>query len=415
MSSLRTAALCSILFGLAPAFALPNAFAGDPGESSWPHWRGPERDGISRESDWSLQGRELWRAEVGMGYSAFAIAGGRLYTQGFEPASEGSNDGKDLVRCLSTADGKELWRHEVPAKRWAMAHKGGTNVTPVLDGELLFTANREGTFFCFEAASGKLLWQKDGKAEAKSELPKWGFAASPLALEEAVLHNVGRVLAYDKKSGKVLWQSEDLGHAYATPVAFEWKGKRSLAVFNGEGLFVLEREGGKPLLHHPWKTKHDVNAATPIVLGPDNSRVFISSGYDHGCALVELGEEKITPVWESKVMRNHMSTSVLVDDHLYGFDEAVFKCVGLDGKDRWAQRGLGKGAFSVAGGKLLVLSEKGELVIAEASPKEFRELARHKVLDGSACWTAPVLVNGHLYLRNQAGTLVCRDHRSTAD
>lgn len=408
-------ALASAATGLvATAARVPEVVVADPASegNSWPQWRGPERTGVSSESGWKTEGTELWKKDVGLGYSTVSIADGRLYTHGFVPASDGAEEGEDVIWCLNAEDGKEVWAHRYPAKRWAKYHAGGTNITPSIDGDRLFTANREGQFFCLDAKTGKVNWEKDAKKEAGTELPTWGFAAAPLVLEEAVLLNVGKVIAYDKKSGKVLWKSDDLGHAYSTPVDLQWNQKPCLAVFNGGGLSILSQKDGKTLLNYEWKTRHDVNAASPVVIGENGEKVFISSGYNHGCAMVKLGAEAIEPVWESKIMRNHMSGSVLWENHLYGFDENTLKCLDLDGNAVWEQKGLGKGALLVAGGKLVIISEKGELVIADATPKGFEELSREKVLDGSVCWTTPVLLNGLVYVRNQGGSLVCRDHRA---
>jgi outer membrane protein assembly factor BamB len=413
--SLLLPSLCAVLAAPVVLAALaPHGAADGADGKSWPQWRGATRTGATAETGWSNEGKDLWKKEVGLGYSAVSIANGRLYTQGFLPAGEGTEDGTDVIWCLDAADGKELWKHEYPAKRWAKFHAGGTNITPSIDGDRVFTANREGTFFCFDAKSGKLHWEKDARAEAGTDLPTWGFAAAPLVLDDAVYLNVGKVIAYDKQSGEIRWKSEDLGHAYATPADFTWNDKPCLAVFNGGGLSVLTRADGKRHLNYPWKTNHDVNAATPIVIDEKGEQVFISSGYNHGCAMLKLGADKIEPVWESKVMRNHMSGSVLWEGHLYGFDENRFKCIDLAGKEVWEQRGFGKGAFIVAGGKLVIVTEKGDLVIADASPKGFTEHARTKVVQGSVCWTTPTLLDGFIYVRNQGGTLVCRDHRAQA-
>jgi outer membrane protein assembly factor BamB len=128
--------------------------------------------------------------------------------------------------------------------------------------------------------------------------------------------------------------------------------------------------------------------------------------------MLRLGANPPEVLWESKVMRNHMCTSVLIDGHLYGFDEdKAFKCIDLAGNEKWAERGLGKGAVTAAGDRLLVLSGKGELIILRATPEGFTELSRRKVLDGGQCWTDPVLVDGRIYCRSSRGELVCLDHR----
>src|SRR5690606_12598217 len=135
----------------------------------------------------------------------------------------------------------------------------------------------------------------------------------------------------------------------------------------------------------------NVEGATPIVLG---TRVFVSSAYDQGGALVEFGGEAPELVWRTRLMRNKMAGCTLFDGHLYGFDESMLKCLDLDGNERWRQRGLGQGALCVADGRLLLTTSKGELVVARATPDGFREESRRAVIDGGVFWSAPLLANG---------------------
>lgn len=179
-------------------------------------------------------------------------------------------------------------------------------------------------------------------------------------------------------------------------------------MFAGTGLVVLASEDGAELAFTPWETQYKVNAMTPVVL---DQRVFISSGYDRGCALIDFSGASPKVAWENKGMRNQMSGSVPWQGHLYGFDDKVLKCIDLEGQELWRERGLGQGALSIADGRLLVLSEDGELIVAEASSAAYRELARTKVFDGGICWTVPVLSAGVVYARNHAGELAALDHR----
>ncbi len=373
----------------------------------WPQWRGPRSDGASSESKWDPQGRAepIWKTNVGLGYSSLAVKDGRLYTIGFDRDLE-----QDVVFCLEAETGEEVWTYAYPAKIWDLYHGGGTLTTPTVEGEFVYVSEREGELRCLRAKDGTEVWSKKAAKELGFDTPTWGFSASPLVAGERLILNYGGVVAFDKKSGAVQWRTKkNYGHAYSTPASLELGSERALAVFAGKGLVVLSEKDGRELGFTPWETRYDINAMTPVVSG---NRVFVSSGYDRGCALVELGAEKPQVLWESKVMKNHMAGAILWDGYLYGFDEAVLKCIDLEGKEVWNERGLGKGAHSVAGGKLIVLSEAGELVIAEASPKGFQALSRAKVLDGDVCWTMPVLANGLIYCRNHAGDLVCLDHRS---
>jgi len=376
------------------------------GPDDWPGWGGPQRSGVSRESGWGVKSAEqpLWRVEVGLGYSSVAVQGQRLVTLGYDKDTE-----MDVLRCLDALSGEELWAQAWPAKLMDLYHGGGTLTTPTLAGEYVYVSEREGLLQCFELADGDPRWQKGLAKELSLTIPQWGFSSSPLLLGDELLVNYGALYSFDPKSGALRWKSEkSYGDAYSTPVECTLGGAPALALFGGSGLALLAR-GGKELGFTPWKTQYDVNAMTPVVLG---ERLFVSSGYDKGCALLDLAGKAPEVVWESKVMRNQMSGAVPWKDHLYGFDDKVLKCIDLAGKELWRERGLGQGALSIADGKLLVVSEEGELIVAAAEPSGYRELSRRKAVDGGVCWTVPVLAHGIVYVRNHAGELVALDHRA---
>jgi len=381
------------------------ALARSASSADWPQWRGTG-DGIAHETAWTSEGKELWTKELGLGYSTVSIAAGRLFTTGFDAERE-----RDVIYCLDPVSGKELWRHEYPAKIMDELHTGGTLSTPSVDGETLYTINREGKFFAFKAADGKVVWERDLMKEPLGlELPKWGFSASPFVMDDMLVLNMGRVIAVEQDTGETIWATEkNYGAAYSTPAAFELSGEPRLAVFNGDGLVVLDAFTGGEVTFHEWKTQYDINAATPVVV--DESKLFISSGLNRGCAMLDVAGEGAAVLWESKAMSTKMSGAVLIDGHLYGFDEGQLKCLDLDGKVKWAERGLGTGALLGAGDRLAILSEKGDFIVAEATPEAFKPLARERVFDSGVCWTTPVLLNGLVYLRNSEVQFVCRDHR----
>ena len=378
----------------------------DPGD--WPQYRGPSRDGLTAESGWSVEGKEknLWEAQVGLGYSAAVVSAGRLYTMGHM-----AEDGMDVIWCLDPTTGEEMWAQSLPAKIWNKFHGGGTNATPSVDGDKVYVLNREGNFLCLDAASGEILWKRNLTEEWKLTLPTWGLAASPLVLDDMLVLNVGPVVALDKENGEVLWKTRDMGHAYATPVDFQLGGSPVLASFGGLGLFVLDRAGGEVMFEHEWRTQYDVNAATPVVVG---EKLFISSGYGHGGSMLAFDGAEKKVEWENKQLKTQMSGAVLVNDHLFGFDDAVLKCIDQAGEVMWKERGLGNGALIGADGKLVIVTGKGELIVAEADPKGFAAKSKVKVLDDGAFWTIPTLVDGLIYCRSSKGQLVCRDHRAAA-
>ena len=397
---------------IALAFLCADAAAVAQEGGDWPQWRGPHRDGVSRETGWSSRGRpeSLWTCEVGLGYSGLVIQDGRLFTLGHDPERE-----LDTVFALDAESGDELWTHTLPSQTWSQFHGGGTLTTPAVDGGRLYVTQREGNALCFEAATGELVWARNYARELGLALCTHGSAGSPLAFPEALVFSVcGTTLAVRREDGAVIWRTEDYGdRSYASPAELERGGRSLLAVFNGAGLVVLDRASGAELHRYPWAAgSTPANTATPVI---DGDRVFISSAYNTGCALLQLGDEGLEPLWENRRMRSKTNGCVLWDGHLYGFDESMLKCLGLDGEERWRRRGLGLGSLSVAGGRLILLSSRGELIVAEATPAEYRELSRAKVLDGGVYWTSPVLAGGRIYCRNSLGSVVCRDHRSEPD
>lgn len=219
-----------------------------------------------------------------------------------------------------------------------------------------------------------------------------------------MIYNVGATgTALDKSTGQVAWKSGG-GGAYSSPVAFNAAGQSGVALFVAKGLVAVNPANGRQLWSFPWETSYDVNAADPIFV---YDKVFISSNYGKGCALLRLTGGRPEVVWQNRNLRNHFNTSVLLAGSVYGNDENTLKCLDMQtGAERWRLRGIGKGGLIAANGHLLVLTERGELVVIQATPRAYTEVSRAKVMGGS-CWTHPVLANGRIYCRNHEGELVC--------
>ncbi len=388
---------------------LPLTAAAQASGQDWPQWRGPLRTGVSTESAASLEGtaETLWTKNLGLGHSSFAVADGRVFTLGYD-----RREGLDSVLCLDAATGEGLWRYRYPADIWNNAHDGGTLTTPTVVGDAVYTSNREGKVFCFTAADGELRWSRDLREDIELVPPTWGFSASPLVVDDNVVLNVDRVVALDRFTGDEVWVTErTFGNAYSTPTAFELGGRSYLAVLSGSGVAVLDRVDGEELAFHPWSKNPEIYPMSPVVVG---DRIFVSAGYDRGCAMLRFADGELTPLWESRVMRNKMSGAVLWKDHLFGFDESILKCIDLDGNERWRERGLGTGSMTIAGGRLLILDGRGRIRVAEADPEAYVELARHEVFEDGTAWSTPVLSNGRVYCRSSLGLMTCLEFRSAA-
>lgn len=375
------------------ALALSAGAAG----ADWPQWRGPRRTGQSSEAyQWPARGpKQVWQIQIGQGYSAPSVTGGRVYVVG-------NQAGQDVIQCLDLRTGKFLWRHSYGCDP---GEYGGPRATPDVEGGRVFTMSREGRAFCLDAAGGKLAWEQDLRRASRSETPRWGFAGSPLVYGNRVIYNVGGAgTAVDRASGRVAWKSA--GNAgYAAPVPSRLAGSAVILIFAGNGLNAVDPTSGRTVAHHSWKTSYDVNAADPLVIG---DRVFISSGYGRGCALLQYARGRFQVVWENRSMRNHFSSSLLMGDAICGNDENTLRCLDANtGEERWSQRGgLGKGGMIGIGGRLLLLKERGELLFGAVSPSGFSEIGKAQLGRGT-WWTAPVLSDGHLLCRSQEGSLVC--------
>lgn len=374
----------------------------------WPQWRGPKRNGISAEKDfvtsWPKEGpHRVWTARVGVGYSSVAVVGGRLYTMG-------NVSDVDHVMCLDVATSKLLWDYRYPCAAADPNGYPGPRCTPTVDGSLVFTVSRNGHVLCLNATSGALVWTKNLVGDFGGRVPQWGFAGSPLVEGDLLILETGApgrsTAALDKKTGRVVWANGNSAAGYGSPIAFDLARDRAVAVFSASGLTGRAASNGRILWHYNWRTSYDVNATTPIIF---DDKIFISSGYGSGCALLQVSAGSVQSVWSNKNMRNHMNSCVLWQGHLYGFDEGQLRCLDvITGAVKWSTPAYGKGSLMLADGKLILYGERGRLGLADASPAGFQEITAAQILGGSSTWAPPVLANGHIYCRS-LGDLVRLD------
>jgi len=381
--------------------------------ADWPNWRGPNHNGISSETGWVTtwpkEGpKVLWKASIGTGFSSMAVSSGRVYAMG-------NINGNDILYCFDADTGKEIWRQSYLCPLFPESHEGGPAATPTVAGNEVYTFSKNGDAVCFRVATGHVIWHKNLIKELGIEHPTWYFASSPFIVDNLVILNAGtRGIALNKTDGSLVWKSGNGACGYATAVPFTVAGQKCVALFVSREIVALDAATGKLLWISPWRTSYDINAADPIISG---DTIFISSGYNCGCALFKIGPGNLTEIWRNKNMRNHFNSCVLWDGHIYGFDGQAggggrLTCLDHQtGQVKWSQKGMDTGSLCLADGKLIILSERGKLVIAEASPKGFEELASAQILQGK-CWTVPVLANGRIYARNADGQLVCVDVRS---
>jgi outer membrane protein assembly factor BamB len=378
--------------------------------ADWPNWRGPNYNGISEETGWTATWPQegpkvLWKASLGTGFSSMAVSKSRVYAMG------NIND-NDILYCFDAGEGTEIWKKSYPCPLLATNHEGGPSATPTVEDDAVYVFSRNGDCLRFEAATGKIVWHKNIVKELNLKQPQWYLAGSPLIVGDLIILNAGdRGVALKKADGSLAWQNGNGIAGYTTAVPFTVDSQKCVAIVGAREIVALEPATGKVLWSYPWKTQYDINAADPIIV---DGKLFISSGYNKGCALFKIGTDGLTEIWQNKNMRNHINSSVLWKGYIYGFDGQAggggqLTCLEFEtGQTKWSQKGMGTGSLCLADGKLIILSEKGKLVIAEASPESFKELASAQILTGK-CWTVPVLANGRIYARNASGQLVCID------
>lgn len=373
--------------------------------NDWPHWRGPDRNGISRETDWSAKApRRVWQAKVGTGFSSVSVADGRAYTMG-------NSGDQDTVHCLSEKTGKTIWKHSYPSPRAPRYYDGGPSCTPTFDDEVVYTLGRQGDLFAFNAKTGNVIWNKNIATEIGADYPEWGYAGSPFVDGDALVLNVGSSgVKVDKRTGKLIWKTGSSTSGYSTPFIHVHRGTKAYVIFGATAVYAVAAKDGRILWQHPWKTSWDINSADPII---HDHKMFISSGYNRGGALLDISGPKPKVIWDNRNMRNHFNSCLLIDGHLYGFDgnshrgTSFLACIEFaTGEKKWSTARFGCGALTAANGQLIILGDRGQLAIGPASPKAFRPTRSTQAL-GGLCWTPPVLANGHLYCRNSRGDLVC--------
>lgn len=363
----------------------------------WPNWRGPNYDGISTETSlvttWESSPPTLWQRDIGSAFSAIVCVADRAYTCG-------TQDGDQVLFCLNAETGDVIWQKPFEKEYRERQGGDGTRGTPTVADGRVFVQSARGRLICFDANDGREVWTHQFQA-----MPQWGYSGSVLIegdLAIAIAGNEdGPLVALNKNTGEPVWKCGGAPVGYSTPYAFTLDGQRYVVGFLGGSIVIADVETGREVWSKRWKTSWDVNAATPIF---HDGHLFISSGYEHGAALIKLsraGETLTgTTVWEGDAIRAKFQTPILHEGHLYTSDEVEFKCVEFaTGKVKWKERGIKHGTVVLADGHLFVLTEDGKLLIGKADPAGFEPTTQLSILKGR-CWTVPTIYKGRLYARN---------------
>jgi len=398
-----------------PAAMLAELQEGIAAESDWPGFRGPSRDGrvpgITFDTNWQdSPPRELWRRLVGPGWSSFAVAGERVFTQ------EQRGD-EEVVVSYSLHDGGELWVQGTRERFEEPAAGPGPRATPTVAHGRIYTLGANGTVQSLAAATGERHWQRNLQDDVQAPLPDWGFSSSPLVTENAVIVFAGApegkaLVAYDRETGELLWASGKGTYSYSSGHPARIGGDDQVLIATNYGLQALDAGDGRIVWEHAWPTTGMPRIVQPVVLDGGDS-VILATGYGYGSRRLDIeraGERdwSVSEAWSSRFLKPYFNDLVCHRGTCYGFDGKILTAIdATDGERRWKGGRYGHGQLVLISDMdmLLVIAETGEVVLVEATPEAHREVARFQALEGKT-WNHPVVTQGKLLLRN-AEEAVC--------
>jgi len=382
----------------------------------WPQFLGPARNGTYSgplAAAWPKSGPvALWKLDVGQGFSAPVVARGRVIL--FH-----RRESQAIVEALDAGTGKRIWSSAYPTDyRDDFGFDEGPRGAPAVVGERVYTFGAEGVLQALDFATGKRIWSVDTQQKFGAPKGFFGAACSPLVDDGRVLMNIGGpngggIGAFDAATGKVLWTATNDEAGYSAPATATIAGAHHALFWTRAGLVDADPATGKVRFQFPWRSRShaSVNAAAPVIVG---NLVFLSASYGTGATLLQIDGTSAKQLWASdEALSNHYATSVYRDGYMYGyhgrqeFGQSLRAIELKTGKVQWNVDGFGAGTVTLAGDRLLLMRESGELVIAPASPKEFRPTAHAQLLP-AVVRSYPALADGRLYIRNER-TLACFD------
>ncbi len=389
----------------------------------WSQYRGPNGAGISLSTARIQTGssdklpHQVWKRSIGDGFSGIVLSGDQLIVAFGEDSSE-------YLAGFNRTNGDENWRCPI-GKLFVEEFGDGPRGTPAVDGDQAFIYNSWGHLYSVDIRTGGLLWEAalTDQFEIPMIEPRRGFTTSPLIIDDKVIIYTGGMdstafMALNKITGEVMWRTGSTRGSYSSPVVAVIYGVKQILFTTTR---VIETDEGRKGIYNVVSISPDGEklwegpglpgvVAMPVFVAPD--KVFISSSVEIGSKLIQVHQEgdvfNAKEVWSNKNLRNHFNSSVYYEGYIYGFSNATLECLDAATSERkWRKRGFGKGSLIVADNKLLILSDKGKLGIAEATSEEYKELAKAQVIKGKS-WTSPSFADGKLYLRNRK-EMACYD------
>lgn len=383
--------------------------------NEWAQWRGPDGQGFSSESDWSHEQLDstkiLWTKNIGWGHSSITVSGERCYASGWKEDINGNDTTKSsTLYCLDLNTGNTIWSFKYPSSYKSFP---GPRATPVIDGNKVYQLSWEGMLFCLDKQTGQEIWKRDLTADSLTLVDDWGYNPSPVISGNKLLLNLNQNgIALDKTTGEVLWNSKPFKAAYSSVKLLDDAGTIRGIFTSDTTIRLVNLETGEVLNAY---TKNNRKSIHNDVMLPDNHSLFGSN------ELISYDGTEFRQVWQNDSISSNFRTGFVMDGYAYQFSDYRRKgylyCIGLnDGAPRW-KADLGDwGAVLGTPGRLIILTGLGKLVIAEANPESYNQLAELQVLPGERkqenwCWGIPALCNGRVLVRNSKGDMACIDLR----
>ncbi len=379
--------------------------------AAWPGFRGPARDnvlaGVTIDADWSANPpQEIWRRDVGPGWGSFALVGDRLCTQE-------QRDEDEVVVCYDAANGEPIWLHAYPARFWDALGGAGPRATPTYHDGRLYTLGATGVLNCLDAATGQPAWTRNITDDTDATVPDWGFASSPLVVDNLVIvHAAGApdgrsVVAYDRATGEPRWFGQAEGASYSSPHLTAIDDVPQIVMITGEGAFGLEPETGDLLWKHEWSMGGGGSRVVQPTILDGGGGILIGTSFGMGTRKIAVSSDAsgawtVDEGWTSRGLKPYYNDLVVHRGTAFGFDGNIMAAIDVETGDRaWKGGRYGNGQVLLLPDQdlLLVLSERGALVLVRASAERFEEVARMQALAGKT-WNHPIVVDGVVYLRN---------------
>ncbi|EAQ80103.1 PQQ-binding-like beta-propeller repeat protein [Blastopirellula marina] len=392
----------------------PDSAALAASTSTWPGFRGPQRDGVLRgatfATDWDQHPpQELWRRKIGPGWSSFCAIGDQIVTQ------EQLGD-EELVTCYDATTGQPIWRYAIETRFEEPLAGPGPRATPTFHAGKLYALGGSGFVSCIDATNGAEIWRRDLTQDVNAKTPEWGFSSSPLIAGPTVIVFAGdqqfegqpgetgkAVVAYDLETGEIQWTSGRGKHSYSSPHLANLAGVDQVVMMTDWGVQGLASEDGEVLWENEWDIQPGNRVVQPQIVADS---VYVGTGLGMGTRKIDIGRDaenwSATEEWTSRNLKPYFNDFVQFEGHFYGFDDRIFTCIEAATGDRvWkgGRYGHGQTLLVEDAGVLIIVSENGELALVKATPEDHTEITKFRVFDGKT-WNHPVVAAGKLFVRN---------------